>query len=736
TDDTELTPLLAALLSLPTDKYRNQEQLPERRKDATVAALLRRLKTLTIQSPVLIVLEDAHWLDPSSTEFFGAVIETVHSLPVLLVISHRPEYEPAWRSPGHETRLSLSRLARRDCAEIVEQMAAGKHLPTEVFEQILSKSDGIPLFIEELTKSVLESDALVEKSNDGVSRGTFRQTAVPDTLQDSLMARLDRLGPVKGIAQTAAVIGREFPFDWLSALSPLDDHALSEALTRLEAAGIISRSGTSPESVFVFRHALVRDAAYNSILLAKRRELHAQAALLLESTYPSPVESQPELIAQHYDEAQTPEKAVKYWHLAGERAVERAANLEAVRHLRSALKCIPSLPEGRGRDELELRLLTLLSPAQLVTRSRAATDIATTLGRARDLAEQLDDPERLVPVTLGMWLIRMTRGEIDAAQKLTQELFQQAERTADNGFILQAHHAAWTIPMYTGNFEEVLRHVDSGVALYDRGRHGNHAFLYLGHDPLTCALALRSVALWMLGFVDQALDCVARAVDTALESNHPPTLVHALSYEGYLHFLREEPKDVAVVAKRLSSIAVEQELTPGVIAAECLVGWAMARKGEADEGVERLRRSINAYKATGELLHLPQRLSMLADAMSITDRISDALDINAEAQTVAVSTGERWYEGMILCQRAQLLRRLGNDPHLIEMTLCESMGVARRQNAKSVELRAATELARLWIEQGREQDAYDLLVAVCRSFTEGFDTPNLRDAIGLIGELG
>ena len=429
------------------------------------------------------------------------------------------------------------------------------------------------------------------------------------------------------------------------------------------------------------------------------------------------------------------EEAVEYWHRAGERAVQRSANTEAIRHFEAALELLALLPEGRARAERELRLLTLLSPAQMVTKGRAAEEVATTLERARRVAQELQSLDHLIPATLGLWLVCNTRGDFDRAGALTQELFDLASQGEDDGFVLQAHHAAWTTPLFTGDFERVRHHVECGLALYDRERHGNHAFLYLGHDPMTCAHALGAVALWMLGDVDQALRHSAAAIATAEELGHAPTSVHALWYAGNLHVLRGDPGAAAAVARRLSSIASERNMAPGIATADSLAGWAMAQGGEIEEGLARLERGVQAWRATGARLHLPQRLSMLAEGLSLAGRSSEALDANAEAHRLAETTGERWYQAMILWQRGRLLGAEDDGAAEADAAFLESYALARKQEARSVELRAATSLARLWRDRGERRKARDLLAPICGWFTEGLDTPDLKAAKALLAEL-
>jgi predicted ATPase len=445
--------------------------------------------------------------------------------------------------------------------------------------------------------------------------------------------------------------------------------------------------------------------------------------------------SEPELVAHHFSEARMVEEAVEYWHRAGERAVKRSANLEAIQHLEVALELLASLPDDRGRAERELRLLTLLNPALMVIKGPGAEEVATTLERARRAARELQSLDHIIPATLGLWLFHNNRGDFGRARALTQELFEFAKQRDDDGFLLQAHHAAWTTPFFTGNFAEVRNHVGRGLALYDEQRHRGHALVYLGHDPAACAHALGAVALWMLGFPDEALRHSVRAITKGEQSSHPPTLAHALWYVGFLHVLRNDHVAVAELAARYLSICAELGMAPGIATADSLAGWAEARDGKVEAGLARLKRGVDAWKATGSRLHLPQRLSLLAEGLGLAGRAAEALAANAEAHHLAQSTGEGYYQAVILWQRGWLLGLDAAGLEQAEAAFRQTLKVARRQQAKSLELRAAINLARLWRDQGKRAEAHDLLAPVYGWFTEGFDTADLKDAKALLDEL-
>ena len=698
----QAVPLIAALLGLSTEgRYPALDLTPQRQKQLTLAALVEQLGGLAAAQPVLLAYEDMHWSDPTTQELLGLTIERVSRLPVLLLITYRPEFSPPWPAQPHVSTLALSRLGRREGATLVERVVRDKPLPDEVAAQIVAKTDGVPLFVEELTKTVLESGLLEDAGDRWALAGPLPPLALPSTLHDSLLARLDRLAPVKEIAQIGAALGREFSHGLLAAVADRPDAELQAALDQLVAAELVYRRGSPPDVTYTFKHALVQDAAYGTLLKSRRQHLHARIAEVLETQFPETAETQPELLAHHCTQAVLVEKAVDYWHRAGEQAAKRSANLEAIQHVEVALGLLESLPDDRSRAERELRLLTLLNPALMVTKGPGAGEVAITLERARRAARELQSLDHIIPATLGLWLFHNNRGDFGRARELTQELFEFAKQRDDDGFLLQAHHAGWTTPFFTGDFAEVRDHVRRGLALYDEQRHRGHALLYIGHDPAACAHALGANALWMLGFPDQALRHSVQAITRGEQSSHPPTLAHALWYVGNLHVLRNDHIAVAELAERYLSISAEFGMAPGIVTADSLAGWAAARAGKVEVGLPRLQRGVEAWKATGSSLHLPQRLSLLAEGLGLAGRAAEALDVNAEAHRLALSSGEGYYQAVILWQRGWLLGLDAACLEQAEAALGQTLEVARRQQAKSLELRAAISLARLWRRPGQ-----------------------------------
>ena len=471
-DIADSVPLFAALLSVPTgDRYPPLELAPQPQKQRTQAAILDQLEGLAERQPVLLVFEDLHWADPTTLEVLEQMVDRVLALPVLAVITTRPESQPAWTRRSHTTTLSLNRLGRRQGAAIVSDLTGGKAMPEVVLDQILEKTDGVPLFVEELTKTVLESGLLEERDDSYVLSGPLPSFAIPNTLHDSLIARLDHLAPVKEIAQTGAVIGREFAHKLLSAASGSPEDELDEALGQLVESELVFRRGAPPDATYVFKHALVRDAAYGSLLKSRRQALHARIFRVIEEDFPNLAETEPALLAHHATNAGLSAAAVDHWLRAGQREAAQSANIEAIGHLRTGLDLLETLPEDDQRDRLELSYLIALGPALMATAGWDADEVDRSYSRARLLARKTDQPAVLFPAVWGLWLVAHAGGMADRARTLHEEVVELARAEGDETLILQAHHAGGSTMLSEGLLHEAQQEIDNGVAIYRREKH-------------------------------------------------------------------------------------------------------------------------------------------------------------------------------------------------------------------------------------------------------------------------
>lgn len=552
------------------------------------------------------------------------------------------------------------------------------------------------------------------------------------------MARLDRLGPIKDVAQLAAALGRSFRHDLLVAVSPLDDAALDEALSQLVAAGLVYRRGMPPDVTYEFKHALVQDAAYQSLLKSARRQHHRRIADTLRERFPETTVAEPEVLAHHFTEAGAIEIAVDYWQEAGKRASQRSANLEAIAHLSNALDLLETLSETTKRDMRELAVYLVLGPALMVARGMSAPEAERAYLRARELCERVGDPSELFTTTWGLWLCYQQAGQLDIAQGFADEVLVLARKQRDPAFLLQAHHATWTTLHRLAEFPSCLEHTEQGIALYNIDAHGSHAFSYGGHDPGVCARVNGATTLWSLGFPDRALDMVQDAIKLAEQLAHPSTLAFANFFKAIIHQYRQESDLARQHAEAAIAIATENDFAQTVAQGTILRGWATAALGRTEDGIanirEGLRSSLSAKTGTGA--RHPYFLALLAEACSRAGQATQGLNALQEALERIEETGERSWEAEIHRLKGELLASSAEgDRAAAEACFNQAISIAQRQSAKSPELRAAAGLARLWHGQGRMSDAGNLLAPVYDWFTEGFETPDLKEARGLLDEL-
>ena len=495
----------------------------------TLEALTAQVEALSRQKPVLMILEDAHWADPTSMEAFSRAVDRTRTFGVLLIVTYRPEFEPPWTGRPNVTVLTLNRLGEREIAAMIDGVTGNKRLPESVRHDIIERTDGIPLFVEEITKAVLEAE------NEGATERAVAaipspSVAVPASLHASLMARLDRLGPAKEVAQIGAAIGREFPHALLAAVVRKPEAELQSALDRLGAAGLLFAQGVPPHATYLFKHALVQDAAYGTLLRSHRQQLHDRIVRTLEENFPEIAEIQPEILARHSAEADLDEKAIRYWRLAGEKAVRRASNREAVGHFRQALALSAKLPPSTARSRNELAILSQLGPALMIVHGWSAPEVGDAFERAVDLAREVESSADLAPPLAGLWLFRTARGQFSRAEEITAELFNIARDLDDPNILLQAHHSAWPIRWFVGELTDANLHIDAALQIYDEVRHATQRFFYHGHDPAVCGLSIKAVLQWLLGHPTQGIRAERDAIDLARRLRHVPSLAHALYF--------------------------------------------------------------------------------------------------------------------------------------------------------------------------------------------------------------
>jgi len=734
----EVLPLYAELMSLPLPEglYAPLELSAGQKRERTLDVLSGWLLAEAERTPVLQVWEDLHWVDPTTLELLGLYIDQSPTVSMLNVLIYRPEFAPPWAMHSHMTPITLNRLERLDVEALIEYQATGKMLPSEVVEHIVDKTDGVPLYVEELTKTILESDYLREETDHFTLIGSLSEVSIPATLQDSLMERLDRLGEAKVVAQIGAVIGREFTFEMLQYLSLLKESALGSGVGQLVKNELLYQRGRPPRSRYIFKHALIQDAAYKSLLRRSRQEYHRRVAEALEAGFPETIETHPEILAQHYTEAGLPESAISYWQRAGELAVKRSANLEAIAHCTRGLDCFETLPKSLELAHQELALQISIGIPIMATKGYGAPRAAAHYHRARELCEQLGETSQLLPVIYGQWLDSAAHGDYRTARAFAEELLHFAEQHQESGPVVVGHRTiAWT-DLLLGELDQSQTHVDKGLSLYDTERHRSLVFQY-AHDSRVALLGCRAYLEWLRGYPERAVETGNEAIAHARHLEHSNSLAYALCYAGtVIAVFRREPEIVAAAADELIGLSEKQAFqfrhTTGMV----FRGWCLAHMGDAEEGIALIQEALADMAQAGQNYARTFYIGLLVDSALANGLDQEALHTLDKAFELVESTGERWWEAELHRLRGQGLAKVVGQTPEAETCYQTALRIAREQGAKSLELRASISLSRLWCDQDKRQDALDLLTPVYDWFTEGFDTQDLRDARILLDELG
>ncbi|MGB8431306.1 MAG: AAA family ATPase [Pseudolabrys sp.] len=737
TADPEDVAVLASLLALPaSDDYRLQELAPQKRKQKTFEALLAQLDGLAAQRPVLIIFEDVQWIDPTSLELLAATVEHVPQLRALLLITARPEFTPPWPNYPHLTTISLTRLGRPDGAALVQRVAEGKTLPKEVMDQILAHTDGVPLFIEELTKMVLEGGLLEERDGQYVLERPLPPLAIPTTLQASLMGRLDRLSLVREVAQIGAVAGRDFHYELLNAVAGLPRGRLDEALDQLVRSELVFRRGEIPHAVYTFKHALVRDAAYTGLLKSRRAQLHAAIANALEQQFPDIVQAQPETLADHLTVAGLTEKAIGYWLQAGKNAALRSANLEAIAHLQRGIEVTGRLPAGEGKDRSELDLQLALGPCMSATHGPAASTVLATFVRARKLCERLEQPPEYLQVMFWLATASVVRGELPQALEAIAGLPKAAEARGNQAALLNGMRGQAMILMFMGRIVEAREALERAVEVFSTSEEADRmAARAAGQDAGVSMLVLMAWVFWILGQVDEAVSRMAAALERADAVQHAHTHAYAWYYASVLHALRGEPAIAQGYAERCLAISEQHGFRHWLGLSRAIRDICAAMLNASAGRLDEVKTSLEEYQRAGYQLGLTVQFVLLCPALLLHNEPEAALELIDHGLSIAIHNSERFFEAELYRLKARaLLMRGPSDPDA-ESFLGQALKTARSQQARSLELRAATDLARLWMNQGKRAEALDILSPTYGCFTEGFETPDLKNANTLLAEL-
>jgi predicted ATPase len=673
---------------------------------------------------VLFIVEDGHWIDPSSAELLDLVVEQIKACCVLVLVTHRPEWQPSFSSRSHVATLQLSRLGRRQGEDLIRSIA-GRLIADEVLSEIVQRTDGVPLFIEEVTKSLVETGLDLAKVN------------IPATLHASLLARIDRLGPdAKAVAQVGAVIGRQFPYSLVSSATDLAEDLIKNALDRLVRSELVFRGGAPPDAIYTFKHALVQDAAYQSLLKSSRQQHHARIARVFEEVFPGTTENEPELLAHHFTEAGLAEPAVDNWLKAGRRAMQRSANVEAEQHLRSGLALLKIMPIGAERRRREIALQNTLGVCLMPTRGFGNAEIREAFTTAAMISEEEGDTRGLFVALRGKGQYQMISGDLPTAREQAGRILELAKTANDAGFLIEAHHLAWSALTFAGDLDAARRHAEAGIALYDREQHHGLTYIYSGHDPGVCCRSFGALATWQLGFPDRGLAQSLDGLALARELTHPFSVTIALWGIGILYLLRRDSRATHETGQMLLDYSVEKGIPPFVPMGKIYRGGALAEEGMFTEGLRELREGIAGVRKLGTEYTVPTYLAWLAELCAKSGLVAEGLQALEEGLTMAQKNQDFFSLPEFHRIRGELLlMESANSIAKVEACLEEGIGMARRLGAKSLELRAVTRLAQLWGECGKRTEARHLLAPVYGWFTEGVGTLDLKNAKALLHEL-
>jgi class 3 adenylate cyclase/predicted ATPase len=720
---TESIALLADFLGLPPPTRLQLSSDLQRRK--TIDLLAQWTLAFSATQPMVVFIEDLHWCDVSTLELLGHLIAQSRTARVLLIATARPEFTPSWPTRENVTTVELERLTKRQACDMIATLA-GTELPADTLDVLVTRADGVPLYVEELTRAMAEA---------GAARGV---DAIPASLADSLMARLDRLSAAKKVAQRAAVLGREFGYPLLAAMAGMGEAPLRQGLARLVDAEILFARGEPPAATYTFKHALIQETAYQSLLKRTRKQLHARVAQVLEERFPERVASEPEVVARHYEQAGLAAQASTHYQRAGERATQRSANEEAIGHLRHALALVATLPETRERHQQELALQMSIAAPVGAARGFSHPETERAYVRARELASQIGESNELPRVLAGLAMAYNVRGDLATSAEVAQEALVSAKRTGEAFDLLSAHYVVGESLLFQGHFSRALQHFEQTIAFYDPSVHSSLAYA-AGSDRGVVAHAFASLAHFVLGYPDRALTVSEESVVLAQRVEHPLSLALALFWTGLVHLECGELDRTRECVEAVVGLAERLGFPLYVKSGQLLRGGMRIKAGEAEAGIAEMQQAMIELAAIGSGMGAPQILFVLAEGLRKVGRHDDALAALEIAMVQAEQQGQHYYDAELYRLRAEILLDMdGNAVAEAEVLFGKSLEIARRQKAKTFELRAATSLARLWqgnLQLGKRDAARDLLAPVYDWFTEGFDTRNLKDAKALLTEL-
>jgi class 3 adenylate cyclase/predicted ATPase len=745
--DKSLEPALPAFLTLfdvAVEDQQWQSLDPPQRRQRTLDAITRLLLRESQVQPLLLVIEDLHWIDSETQAFLDSLTETLPTARLLLLVNYRPEYQHSWGGKTYYGQLRIDPLLPESAGELLDGLLGADAHMQPLKQLLIERTEGNPFFLEESVRTLVETKVLVGEQGNYSLTKPIEGTQIPATVQAVLAARIDRLLPEeKRLLQSAAVIGKDIPFVLLQAIADQSDDELRKALTSLQAAEFLYQTALFPDLEYTFKHALTHEVAYGTLLQDRRRTLHTRIVETTERLYGDRLVEQVERLADHAVRGEVWDKAVRYLREAGTKAFSRSANIEAVGYFTRALEVVEMLSLSGERKKQELALLVALGPALQSTKGFGAPEIEPLYLRARELCQQIGETSQLFPVLWGLWLLYLQRAELQTARDLATQLFSLAQHLRDIALLLEAHHALWATSFWLGELTLVRGHSEHGIELYDSQQHRVLAFLYGGHDPGVCCRDFGALALWLLGYPDQALKKSRDAIALAEELSHPLSLAEALGYAAWLYEFRREPEAVQERAEALLALASKHGFPYWLTQATILRGWALADKGQtAEEGVAQMCQGLLAYRTTGAEVARAHYLLLLAKIYGKVKKAEEGLTVMSEVLTWSRKNTGWYYEAELHRLKGELLLNAECEMENAEFvrrsaeeSFSEAIEISRRQQAKSLELRAAMSMSRLWDKQGKKAEARQLLAEIYGWFTEGFSTADLREAKALLEEL-
>ncbi len=720
-------PAILALLDVPVEDAAWQALDPLQRRRHTLEAVKRLLIRESQVQSVLVVFEDLHWIDTETQAVLDRLVDSLPTARLLLLVNYRPDYQHGWGSKTYYSQLRLDPLPAASAEELLQTLLGHDPSLASVKPRLVAQTQGNPFFLEESVRTLMETGVLVG------ARGTYYlakpvdSLQVPATVQAVLAARIDRLPAAeKALLQTLAVLGQEFAWSLLTQVTDQSEEDLQRLLAHLQAAEFIYEQPAFPESAYIFKHALTQEVAHNAVLLERRRGLHERAAQAIEALFAERLPEHYNTLAHHYHRSGNTAKAIDYLHRAGHQAVERSAYAEATSHLTAALDLLTALPESRERNRHELVVQMTLGTVLRATKGGGTPEVERLYTRARELCEQVGEPSQLFRVLWGLWAVYGVRGEEQTQRALGEQLLSLAQRLEDPDLLLEAHHILWATLFFGGELVAPQAHLEQGLRLYDPQRHRAHAALYSGHDPGVCCRHIAAHSLWLLGYLDQAVASSQAALALAQQLAHPFSLAFALFWAAMLHHLRREAPLTQAHGEAAMAIATEQEFPQQLAQVTPLRGWALTVSGHGQEGLAQTRQGLAACRALGAVQFQPYYLALLAETSAQVGQTTEGLEALTEALAMLPKSRARWWEAELYRLKGELLwQHSVVPPREAEACFQQALAIARRQQAKSLELRAAMSLSRLWQQQGKRQAAHDLLAPIYGWFTEGFDTADL-----------